>query len=85
MMYVEKRGTLNVGLRLEWLFARQHVTFVNANQAKNKPPATLREHLRFHDKAGDAPKEKKEMTVADQARLFASQTSQPAKKAVKHG
>lgn len=83
MLYVQKRGTLNVGLRLEWLMARQHVTFVNANQAKNKAPATLREHLRYHDKWFE-PEEQKEMTVADKARLFASQTSQPARK-VKHG
>lgn len=84
MLYVEKRGTLNVGLRLEWLMARQHVAFINANTAKGKQ-ATLREHLRYHDTAHAAPDEpKRELTVAEKARMFATQTSQPARK-VTHG
>jgi hypothetical protein len=62
-MYVQKRGTLNLGMRMEWLMARQALLISSAMGGKSK----FKDFIRFH--AEDAP-EPKEMTGADLARMY---------------
>lgn len=85
MLYVKKRGTLNAGLRLEWLFARQAYQFALSNVSeRDRNKVHMRDYLRYHDqpKEADAPAE---MTAAQMAERFAMSIGRPIERKVNNG
>lgn len=72
-LYVRKRGTLNLGMRQEFLMARQAMLTVRG-YAKEPDKVTTQTFLRFHEEDKPEPKEMNQALLAQQ---FAAMSSNP--------